>query len=263
MEATFVYVIGMHRSGTSAATRVLNILGLSAGPETSMLPPAPDNPTGFWESRNVAHVNSRLLSSLGGSWSQPPRMDPGWESHGKVEHFLADIGACVEAIRSDGAQAHVVKDPRFALTLPLWQRVLAGRDIVLPFRNPLHVSQSLAQRNQIDFDTSAALWLRYVRDAIRNSEHPALLDYAELMIDTESAVYNLACELHLPTPSDEAMSAVNAFLDPQLDHGHEVLSPPRSRSVDLAMDTYHLLRSCKSVRLPPAIASTIRYLELA
>lgn len=44
---TIVCVIGMHRSGTSLVTRILNLLGVDLGPaEQLMAPYAVDNPKG-------------------------------------------------------------------------------------------------------------------------------------------------------------------------------------------------------------------------
>ena len=54
---TAVLVLGMHRSGTSALTRVFGILGCDL-PQT-VLPPSRSNPQGFWESRAVMELNDR------------------------------------------------------------------------------------------------------------------------------------------------------------------------------------------------------------
>jgi len=42
-----VIILGMHRSGTSALARVVNLLGVDLG--KSFLPPDPANPSGYWE----------------------------------------------------------------------------------------------------------------------------------------------------------------------------------------------------------------------
>jgi len=48
-----IIILGMHRSGTSALTRVLNLLGMELG--QPLLPPHPTNETGFWEHATVVN----------------------------------------------------------------------------------------------------------------------------------------------------------------------------------------------------------------
>ena len=63
---TCILVVGMHRSGTSALTRVLNLLGAELG--EGLMAPAPGNPGGFWEKREVADLNdlARCAADLSG-----------------------------------------------------------------------------------------------------------------------------------------------------------------------------------------------------
>ena len=50
-----ILVLGMHRSGTSAVTRCLNLLGAEIG--SKLLPPAEDNRSGFWEHADVVSIH--------------------------------------------------------------------------------------------------------------------------------------------------------------------------------------------------------------
>ena len=70
----------MHRSGTSFAARSLALLGVSFGDESQLMGPGPDNATGYWENRLLKELDDELLSELGGSWDQPPVLEPGWDS---------------------------------------------------------------------------------------------------------------------------------------------------------------------------------------
>ena len=63
---TAFVIAGMHRSGTSALTRVVSMLGAKL-PRT-LMPPMPDNPKGYWESPAIAQLNDALLGELGSSW---------------------------------------------------------------------------------------------------------------------------------------------------------------------------------------------------
>ena len=62
-----VVVLGMHRSGTSALTRGLTVLGVSLG--NNLLPPVEDNnPTGFWEEREIYDLHNSMLRACGSDW---------------------------------------------------------------------------------------------------------------------------------------------------------------------------------------------------
>ena len=71
-------VLGMHRSGTSAVTRILNLLGADVGPEDDLLTEY-DNPSGHWESKALVACNDRILAAFGRSWDFPPWLGPDWE----------------------------------------------------------------------------------------------------------------------------------------------------------------------------------------
>ena len=72
-------LIGMHRSGTSLAARMLSLLGVSLGAPEGLLPPGPDNPAGYWENKSIQEFDDELLADRGGAWDQPPVLVPGWE----------------------------------------------------------------------------------------------------------------------------------------------------------------------------------------
>ena len=61
-----VAVLGMHRAGTSLVTRGLKSLGIYLGDD--FLDAKPDNPTGYWEDRNIVGFNSRVLNVFGLQW---------------------------------------------------------------------------------------------------------------------------------------------------------------------------------------------------
>jgi hypothetical protein len=52
----FVLILGMHRSGTYALSRALNLSGLRLPKD--LLEPNQDNPMGFWELKNIVKTNN-------------------------------------------------------------------------------------------------------------------------------------------------------------------------------------------------------------
>ena len=91
MERKAIVVLGMHRSGTSALSRLLTFHGFSQ--PNDLMPPKKDNPKGFWESVGCQILNDTILASLGGAWDDPgPFLLPGLslkESRTEIALYLA------------------------------------------------------------------------------------------------------------------------------------------------------------------------------
>ena len=54
-------VLGMHRSGTSALTRALGLMG-AALPKT-LIAADQNNPAGYWEPRSINGIDNKLLET--------------------------------------------------------------------------------------------------------------------------------------------------------------------------------------------------------
>ena len=250
-----IYIAGMHRSGTSATSRVLNLLGASLGDEDRLMPSAADNPRGFWESLDVNRTNERLLGVFRGSWDRPPVLEPGWEHHESMVPWREEIGQTLSALTKQEAPAYAVKDPRLSLLLPLWQSVQPARRVVLPLREPIAVCQSLLRRNAIPPERGAYLWLRYVTETLANSHQPLCVIYRRLIDDPDVVCEGLAAELGLNTPDNTTRSEIQRFLDQDLDHLEPDTAPPCSPLLDLAQDMYSSL--CSGVLPPPQMAVVV------
>ncbi len=155
-------IAGMHRSGTSMIASLLHTCGLDLGPKRDFLPPAPNNPQGFWESRSFLRLNDAILKARGGSWDHPPRNDvAGWEKAPSL-HSLREKAA--ELVRRfEDREPWGWKDLRNSLTLPLWRKLLPEMKVLICVRNPLAVAESLLVRDGISYADSFALWLTYNR----------------------------------------------------------------------------------------------------
>jgi hypothetical protein len=190
-----VCVLGMHRSGTSLVARVLNVLGLELGPEEHLMRPASSNPAGHWESRPIKELNDEILSRLGGSWSEPPELAPGWQDAPELGDLRERARELIEADFSD-YDLWGFKDPRCCLTAPFWQRLLPPMRYVICLRNPLDVAASLHARkvDSMPVDRGALLWLTYMRAALAATagQDRHLVFYEDLMADPKPAVRRLA-----------------------------------------------------------------------
>ena len=74
--STAILVAGMHRSGTSALTGALNVLGISLGQH--LLAPGEDNPKGYWEHQSAVEIHERLLTALERRWDDVRPLPAGW-----------------------------------------------------------------------------------------------------------------------------------------------------------------------------------------
>ena len=61
-----ILVAGMHRSGTSLLTRVLDISGCDL--PATLVEAHPTNDLGHWEPRKIVFLNDEILASAGSSW---------------------------------------------------------------------------------------------------------------------------------------------------------------------------------------------------
>jgi hypothetical protein len=181
---TCILILGMHRSGTSALARIVNLLG-AALPKT-LLPANATNPAGHWESMPLVQLNDSLLAAAGSAWDDWRAVDPLWMSSEIADSFVEKIAAALEA-EFDTAQLFCLKDPRLCRLLPLWARALARLNVhavaLHIVRHPLEVAASLATRDGFPSKKSHLLWLRHVLESELQTRHlrRAFIGYEALL----------------------------------------------------------------------------------
>jgi len=164
-----IFVVGAPRSGTSAVTRVVNLLGVSIAGEEELKPPDESNPRGYYESRRLTSFNRRLLVEVGGApYGTAPRLPAGWTENGALDSTRRKARELMEHVHP--TTPWVWKDPRTCLTLPFWIEV-ADVDpvVVLVYRDPLEVAESHAQRADAPYPVTLGIWERYNRAALVNA----------------------------------------------------------------------------------------------
>lgn len=213
-----VVVFGMHRSGTSALTRLLTECGLTPGPLDMLLGPTEANPYGHFEPQPLQTFNDGLLNHLERYWHCPPT---------RVEVFaIADF----DPVRADLAAVFdevypgpgwVYKDPRLCvmwhLYAPLFDPAPVG---VFMARHPAHVARSLERRDGIPVDYGLAMWDFYCRSALAalaQCRRPQVLVYDQMIEDAQGIAD------HLVTVIDEAgiprtggASGASSAIDPAM-----------------------------------------------
>lgn len=165
-----VIVIGMHRSGTSMITRMLERLGLLVGRDLE------DN----HESKFFIGCNRWLIGQSKGSWTFPAATR--WLAanddllelcadylrerlSSPATHSYLGWGAYLRGARLVAGLPRPWgwKDPRNTLTLPVWLRVFAAARVVHIYRNGVPVAASLREVARRELDRSRAQHARRMR----------------------------------------------------------------------------------------------------
>lgn len=193
-------VVGMHRSGTSATARVVNLLGVHWGdPANLMAAEAADNPRGYWEQNWVVQANDAVLARLGGSWMAPPPLRPGWERSPAFRGMAEQIGTLLGAAFPPGVRFGF-KDPRLSLTMPLWRPMLGEPCAIVCVRHPAEVARSLERRGLgASRDAWVRLWWVYTWAAIATTDGmpTRVLPHLRLLTRPEESLDELAAFLGL------------------------------------------------------------------
>lgn len=216
-----VAVTGMHRSGTSLATRLVALLGVSLGDPAQLMEPGRDNPAGYWENRLIREIDDLVLAELGGSWEHPPVLAPGWERDARLDGLRAEAATILDGAFGPAAArpaSYGWKDPRLCLLLPFWRTVAPVTDVVAVVRDPAQVGDSLHVRNGLSAPHSAVLWLRSLLAVLDDAPDAVVIDHDRLLSDVTGSLGRLAGSLGCPAPGADVRAAAEAFVDPTLRH---------------------------------------------
>ncbi|KPA17445.1 hypothetical protein MHK_002369 [Candidatus Magnetomorum sp. HK-1] len=162
-----IFVIGMHRSGTSLVSGFLHQMGIYLGPDSQFLKDK-HNPKGYFESPFVKDINSAILNSLGFAWDNIGSFDPE-VIHIKAKTFFYEkTNELFKKLNSFSNWG--IKDPRICLLFNLWKTRLKKPVCIFVVRHPLSVAKSIKKRNNYPLDFGLALWEKYTVLAL-NSIH--------------------------------------------------------------------------------------------
>ena len=219
-----ILVLGMHRSGTSALTRVISFLGAEL--PRNLMPPRPDdNELGFWEPRDLWILHDRMLAEAGSRWDDWRRLDLSALPPERVTDYKEEIASQI-VDEYGGARIIVLKEPRICRFVPLQVDLLRKQGYechcVLALRHPLGVIGSLGRRNGMTAGFAALLWLRHMLDAeaATRSMPRALVSYDALLANWPSAVRRMTTHLGVEWPHGAAAAGdqIANFLSTDLQH---------------------------------------------
>lgn len=224
MKQTCILVLGMHRSGTSALTGVLQYLNLDLG--SRLLGSMPDNEKGFFENSYIVNYNDKLLEKLNSRWDD---IFFDYESNKK---FITqeDRQELKELLIREFTNSEIfaIKDPRICYLSPLYEEVLKSLGIevkiLLPYRNPIEVARSLEKRNDFTLEKSIALWLNHFLEAeFRSRAYPRFfLKFDNLLDNTDVTIKKIDDFLNTKLYESylKNQEQISSFLESGLKHNN-------------------------------------------
>lgn len=230
-----MFVVGMHRAGTSAVTQLLQHMGVYLGAPDDLLPAASDNPHGFFERRDVLSVNQAIFSHHQANWHQVENYH---DNAALLPPAISERIRAIIAMLDDASPLWAIKDPRLCFTLPYWLAYSPNALILRVVRHPVQIAQSLWLRNQLPISDGLALWRAYIESALRNTQGRAYVtcDYAALMENPTHATQALHAQLcrFFPALTLPDEQTIHRILAPDLQRASmdAPLTPPQQEIHD-------------------------------
>lgn len=216
-----ILVLGMHRSGTSVAARLLAELGVHLGPAACLMPAREDNPKGFFEHMGIVQRNDQFLAEIGAAWDHLSLRESESLNAAVLAEYRKDIVKLVENLGNGPVVAF--KDPRMSV---LWrycadslESLFDKINVLLVMRSPLAVAASLYQRDHTPPDVALMLWRDYNQSALAALQRwPGTITYYEdVLRQPHEETLRIMNELSLTPP--DSWGILMDFLDPALNHG--------------------------------------------
>lgn len=215
-------VLGMHRSGTSAVSRIFNLFG--ARLPDRLMGPSDSNLRGHWESAALSQIHDELLRAGGSCWDDAAAFRLSSISKTTLREFKERI-LRVLAEEYGPCPIAIVKDPRICRFVPFWLEILheAGLQVrvLLTIRNPMEVTRSLWTRDLLSIPYGYLLWARHVLEAERSSRgmQRAVIFYDEIMADWRASTAKVARQLGITLNVDtDSEIEADVFLAAELKH---------------------------------------------
>lgn len=202
-----IFIIGIHRSGSSMLAGIIKLLGAYFGLETDLRKPGNKNPKGFFENMKVLKPTSKLMSSFNRDYYSLEI-----ENHlfrGPItDKYKDDIKTLLdEYFFIPGVELVCIKDLKISRLLPLWLEILEEGGIkpifMVIFRNPNSVATSY-KKSKLDKFLNRIwyimnLWFNYYRDILNNvpGHDVMFVHYDGLLEDVHGTVKKIANFINL------------------------------------------------------------------
>lgn len=239
-------ITGIHRSGTSAFSGVLQLLGWDLG--SDLIGASSENLKGFFENNGVIELNETLLTEANYRWDTPFLYQEKNLPKAAKESALVAFEELWEK-QYKNATNIAIKDPRLSLLMPFWIEALKSpkSDIcaVIVLRHPLEIAHSLAKRNGFSLQKTMVLWLNYLFQAEYQSRSipRAFILFDNLLENPIKELKELAKKLDVELLQKEKypQKEIKQFLEKKLKH-HNLQKEAREELPQTVAQFYGLLK---------------------
>lgn len=207
----------MHRSGTSITARLFFEAGADMGDPENFYPGDRWNPDGYFEQPEFHSVNMPLINGPWGKFSY--FFLPSEKTIKKrSEKFSETIPGIYKKY-----QNMVVKETRFSLTYPAWEKYGAVFDrVLINVREPIQVAYSLKKRNHIPLSLGLKLWNEHNRRILKYTENvPRMILNYNMLLNSEHSFAELKRALlflHVKVPDKKIREILKAYVRTSKNH---------------------------------------------
>ncbi|MBW4710814.1 hypothetical protein KX928_23735 [Roseobacter sp. YSTF-M11] len=242
--SNILFIIGMHRSGTSAlsgSTRFLGAIHAEASHGSN-----DNNIKGHFEPIEVVAANDQLLENVNRTWNdcRPPPVFDAPQKQG-YETTFAKI---LDQEFGSGALV-VVKDPRISLLTGLWgdgaRRNGDTPRFAIALRDPAASASSIMRRDGLSAEAALAIWTRYMLEAEHNTrtETRAIIPAERFVSDPVTTLTELAEQLEITWPNSpqSTRAELETFIERGLLHAPLELETPILKTAREVYDALNIL----------------------
>ncbi len=247
-----VVVLGMHRSGTSLLSNILQYLGCNMADDSDHNHER--NPAGYWERPQLVALHDEILKLIGRPVDRPLHLLPfpaGWWRSREVQAVKRWMMEFVSSELSRDSALWGFKDPRTCRLLPIWNEIFEALSLepvyVHALRRPQNSARSmaLAPLKSIELSTiqSELMWLTYQADILRyTNDHVApVIDYDDWFDRPEETVARLAGYLKLPSALSETDMHQVVRRCVKVEYRHHLADAENLDALGMAPALYRLL----------------------
>lgn len=216
-----IFIIGMHRSGTSLLTKGLETLGVYLG--ENLMAGDVYNEKGYWEDLDFVNFNDHLLNQIGMKWHSLLPIDDK-----KLKCLLTkeNIQKAENIVKKNLSKSDCIafKDPRLTILFSFWKIVIEKIGIdpfyVIALRNPQAVAMSLIKRDGFELSNSLWLWFSYALQSAfyTNVSNSIYVEYDNIIDNTKLQIDRLASFLKLSPESTKIAIYSDSFVEKNLNN---------------------------------------------
>lgn len=172
-------ILGVHRSGTSMLTRMVEKLGVFVGNDLQQ----------DYESNTVIAINNAYFTGSQSSWDCPTYVRAAENGNNPIARLLTSNFDEIKSRFGPMNGLWGMKDPRFVVTLPLWQDVFPNLRAMVIRRDVRDIASSLYKRHcrlveQGVFPATGDFVKGQIKFTQRCSTPDGALEFAEEQVET-------------------------------------------------------------------------------